>query len=310
MSNIRFSIVIACYNQEAFIQETVHSALSQSHPNKEVIVVDDCSSDGTATVLKTFGGSINLAILTKNGGVYASRNHGASLAKGEYVVFLDGDDVLMPWALDVYDQIVTHRTPMILLGHAVRFQGKVPDVNRSAMPDTIQFVEYDYFLAKDRPNIYNTSALVVNRSHFWSKGGWSDNIFYQDIQDLLVKLGTSGKAIFILEPGSVWYRMHTTNAIRNVSSFVKGLHLLFANEKAGKYPGNRKCRIERSAWFGGLTLYWAKEAIRTGLYREGFQLIAAGWWKILLALFRRGMAMAKGRKPIEQLPLNLTPKKW
>ena len=304
MSEIRFSIVIACYNQEAFIRESVESALSQRHLDKEISVVDDCSNDGTATILKTFGASINLTILPKNSGVYASRNHGASLANGEYLVFLDGDDILMPWALDVYDHIITARCPKIMLGRAVRFHGKAPpEVNTSDIPNSIQFVAYDYFLAKDRPGIYNTSALVVNRSHFWSAEGWSHGIFYQDIQDLLAKLGASGKMIFVLEPGTVWYRMHSTNAVHNISSFVKGIRVLLTNASAGKYPGGRKCRIERSAWFGGLALYWAKEAIRTRRYRDGFNLLASGWWMILLALIRRSMAVLLGRKPIEQLPL-------
>lgn len=302
MSIIRFSIVIACYNQEAFIREAVESALAQRSPDKEIIVVDDCSSDGTVDVLRTFGDAINLSVLPENGGVYTSRNHGASLANGEYLVFLDGDDVLMPWALDVYDHLITARCPQIILGRAVRFYGKLPGALPGG-PAGIQFVEYARFLAKDRPAIYNSSALVVNRSLFWSAGGWTHGIFYQDIQDLLAKLGASGKTIFVVEPGSVWYRMHSTNTVHNVSSFVKGVRVLFANESAGKYPGNRKCWLERSAWFGGLVFYWAIEAIRTRRYREGFGLIASGWWRVLLALIRRGAALLSGRKPIERLQL-------
>jgi len=303
LSVLRFSIVIACYNQEAFIRESVESALSQRSPDKEIIVVDDCSSDSTANILRTFGASIKLAILPINSGVYASRNHGASLANGEYLVFLDGDDVLMPWALDVYNHLITARCPKIILGQAVRFHGTVPEAKTSDIPKSIQFVEYTHFLAKDRPGIYNSSALVVDRSHFWSAGGWSHNIFYQDIQDLLAKLGALGKMIFVFEPGTVWYRMHSTNAVHNVSSFVAGIRVLFEKARAGKYPGSRKCRIERSAWFGGLVLYWAKESIRTRSYRDGFNLIASGWWMIFLALIRRTMALLLGRKPIERLPL-------
>ena len=107
----------------------------------------------------------------------------------------------------------------------------------------------------------------------------------------------------MLEPGTVWYRMHSTNAVHNVRSFVAGIRVLFEKARAGKYSGSRKCRFERSAWFGGLVFYWAKEAIRTGRYRDGFYLIASGWWMILLALIRRSMALLLGRKPIERLPL-------
>jgi glycosyltransferase involved in cell wall biosynthesis len=94
-----FTIIIVCHNHEEFVREAVESALFQKHPNKEIIVVDDGSQDGTANVLQTFGDSIVFARLPENRGAGAARNHGASLAVGEYLVFLDGDDVLMSWAL-------------------------------------------------------------------------------------------------------------------------------------------------------------------------------------------------------------------
>jgi glycosyltransferase involved in cell wall biosynthesis len=119
LSELRFSIVIACYNQEGFVREAVESALCQEHPGKEVIVVDDGSRDGTGDVLNTFGASIILARLSINRGADAARNHGASLASGEYLVFLDGDDVLMSWALDVYGRLITACCPKFILGRAL-----------------------------------------------------------------------------------------------------------------------------------------------------------------------------------------------
>jgi glycosyltransferase involved in cell wall biosynthesis len=304
MSEIRFSIIIACYNQEAYIRESVESALSQGYAGKEVIVVDDCSSDRTAEILKTFGESISLEVLPKNSGVDASRNHGVSMAKGEYVVFLDGDDVMMPWTLDVYDLVISERNPMIILGKPVIFEGDVPEINIGDVSGSINFVEYPHFLAKDRPGVYNTSALIVNRSHFLSAGGWSKGIFYGDIQDLLIKIGTSGKMILIVEPGTVLYRMHDRNSVHKVSLFVQGIHKLLLKEKSGLYPGGRKHRGERLAWFGGLTYYWAKEAIINGRYNVGFKLLASSWSMILLAVIRRCRVMVFGRKPVESLELN------
>jgi glycosyltransferase involved in cell wall biosynthesis len=303
MSELRFSIVIACYNQEGFVREAVESALSQEHPSKEIIVVDDGSRDGTADVLKSFGESIILARLPINRGVDAARNHGASLATGEYLVFLDGDDVLMSWALDVYDRLITARSPKFILGRSVIFRGKVPGVMTGDFPCNIQFVEYADFFAKDRPGLYNTSALVVNRSTFWSAGGWSQGIFYQDIQDLLTKMGASGKMILVLAPGTVWYRMHSTNAFNKVAPFIAGIHVLLAKARAGSYPGGRERWVGRSAWFGGLIFYWILRAMRFGLYRDGLHLLGSGWWMILLAVIRRGKAWLVGRKPIERLPL-------
>ncbi len=304
MSEIRFSIIISCYNQEDYIQESVGSALSQGYARKEVIVVDDCSSDGTTEILKRFGESISLAVLPKNSGVDASRNHGVSMARGEYVVFLDGDDVMMPWTLDVYELVIEARSPMVILGRPVIFQGDVPEAKMSDVSGNVSFVEYSNFLAKDRPGVYNTSALVVNRSHFLSAGGWSQGIFYGDIQDLLIKIGTSGKMILIVKPGTVLYRMHSQNSVHKVSLFVNGMNKLLTKEKSGLYPGGRKHRSERLAWFGGLNFYWAKEAIRTRRYRDGFKLLTSSWSMILLAVIRRCKLLLLGRKPVESLSLD------
>ena len=296
--------MIACYNQEDFVREAVESALFQQHPSKEIIVVDDGSCDGTADVLATFGASIILVRLPKNCGAELARNHGASLAKGEYLVFLDGDDVLMPWALDVYDRLITARCPKFILGRSAIIHEKIPEVRSSVRPSNIQFVEYAEFLAKDRPCLMNTSTLVVDRSTFWSVGGWSQGIFYQDMQDLVTKMGVSGKMIVVLTPDTVWYRMHLTNAIRNVLPFIEGIYVLLAKARAGLYPGGRERWVARSAWFGGLIFYWTTEAIRVGLYRDGLNLLTSGWWMILFAVIRRSMALFVGRKPIELLWLD------
>jgi glycosyltransferase involved in cell wall biosynthesis len=303
LRDILFSIVIACFDQEGFVKEAVESALSQSHPGKEIIVVDDASRDGTAAVLETFGPSITLAKLPVNGGAAAARNHGASLAKGDYLVFLDGDDVLMPGALDVYARLLAARSPELIIGRPVLFHGKVPDADPRDLPSGVRFVEYADFLSKDRPCLMNSSSLVVRRSAFWSAGGWSQGIFYQDMQDLMTKLGVSRKMVLVLSPGTVWYRMHLTNAILKVSPFLKGIRVLMAKARSGAYPGGRERRMARWAWFGGLIFYWTKEAMRTGIYREGFQLLAAGWWMILVAVIRRGASYLMGRKPAELLPL-------
>ena len=299
-----FSIVIACHNHEEFVREAVESALLQRHPSKQIIVVDDGSRDGSANILKTYGESIVFAGLPESRGAGAARNHGASLAVGEYLVFLDGDDVLMPRALDVYDRLIAACRPELILGRSAICVEKVPARETEERPHDIQFVEYPDFFSKDRPWVYNTSSFIVRRAAFLSAGGWSTDIFYQDIQDLLNKLGVAGKTVLVLEPETVWYRMHSTNAVRKVSPFIEGIYVLLAKARAGVYPGGRECRVRRTAWFGGLIFYWAKEALRAGLYRDGFTLLASKGWVVLLAVVRRGAARIVGRRTIETLPVN------
>ncbi len=101
----RFSVVIAAYNRENYIRQTIDSVLSQTFIDYEIIVVDDGSTDRTGEVLQTYGDRIKYVRQT-NQGSEATFRKGASLATGEYLAFLDSDDLFMPCALATYDAII------------------------------------------------------------------------------------------------------------------------------------------------------------------------------------------------------------
>jgi glycosyltransferase involved in cell wall biosynthesis len=90
------SIIIACYNDAAYIEQAVSSALNQTYSNKEVIVVDDGSNIETKEVLKKLEPKITKLITQENQGQSAARNKGISEAKGEYILNLDSDDFFEP----------------------------------------------------------------------------------------------------------------------------------------------------------------------------------------------------------------------
>ena len=97
MTNPLLSVVIPTWNRAHIVCEAVESALSQQADGIEVIVVDDASTDGTAEVLKTkFGSQVHLLQLGNRRGPGAARNAGALLACGEFVAFLDSDDLWLP----------------------------------------------------------------------------------------------------------------------------------------------------------------------------------------------------------------------
>ncbi|HEX5400010.1 MAG TPA: glycosyltransferase [Verrucomicrobiae bacterium] len=89
------SIIIPCYNAETWIEESIQSALDQTWPNKEVIVIDDGSKDGSLEKIKSFDGKIRWESGPNRGGCVA-RNRGVELARGDWIQFLDADDVMLP----------------------------------------------------------------------------------------------------------------------------------------------------------------------------------------------------------------------
>jgi len=96
----RVSAIITTYNRRAFVQEAVDSVLAQSYGDWELIVVDDGSTDGTAEALEQYGERLRY-IFQENGGASSARNRGLELAGGEFVAFLDSDDLWLPRKLQV-----------------------------------------------------------------------------------------------------------------------------------------------------------------------------------------------------------------
>ncbi len=91
------SVIIPCYNAEQTLAGTIASALSQD-VEKEVIVVNDGSTDGSANIIREFGDRIR-SLSTANKGVSCARESGTNLARGKYIQYLDSDDLLAPATL-------------------------------------------------------------------------------------------------------------------------------------------------------------------------------------------------------------------
>jgi glycosyltransferase involved in cell wall biosynthesis len=93
------SVVIPCYNAERFLAEALESALGQTYRDIEVIVVDDGSTDNSAEIIRSYGDRLK-AQFGPNRGAGAARNVGTALARGEFIQYLDADDLLMPDAIE------------------------------------------------------------------------------------------------------------------------------------------------------------------------------------------------------------------
>lgn len=90
---MKYSVVIAAYNASGTIRAALKSCLSQSLPAFEIIVVNDASTDDTAAIVQEFSPMVKLISFTQNKGVSAARNAGWEAASGDYVAFLDSDDI-------------------------------------------------------------------------------------------------------------------------------------------------------------------------------------------------------------------------
>jgi glycosyltransferase involved in cell wall biosynthesis len=295
----RFSIIITFCNQRNFIGDALGSALALRNTGLEVIAVDDASTDGSQEILRKYRDAVQLVCLETNQGACAARNRGASLATGDFLVFLDGDDAFLPWALDVYGQIVRAKNPELILATMSWFEGTLPAVPPEDAPHEITMVDYSDYWRRDRSFGNSASALVVARQAFEDVHGWSTSVFPMDDQDLTLRLGASGRAIQILSPATILHREHAGNSINNISACINGVGYLLRQERLGHYPGGAGRKLERCALIGGVVFHWTRRAAKRGMYREAMKLMARGWPMVSAAIARRIGVLIGGRQPCE-----------
>lgn len=117
----RLSIIMPAYNTARFIRAAIDSVLAQTYKNFELIVVDDCSPDDCAAICQSYSDMrLRLVSLTENRGLAGARNAGIEVAKGEFIGFLDSDDVAVPERLALQLAYFDSHPNCILLGGGYR----------------------------------------------------------------------------------------------------------------------------------------------------------------------------------------------
>jgi glycosyltransferase involved in cell wall biosynthesis len=166
------SVIIPAYNCAEHLAASIDSALAQQGVSLEVIVVDDESSDGTREVINTYSQSIT-AITQKNAGAYVARNNAAAVARGEWLAFLDADDLWDPQKLRKQLGLAGADIGLIYsdcsnLGASGRVGSRVSDVH------TLH--EGDIFEALLKINFIPTSTVLMRRRRFEELGGFATDI--------------------------------------------------------------------------------------------------------------------------------------
>jgi glycosyltransferase involved in cell wall biosynthesis len=126
--SLKFSIIIPTYNRANFIVSTIHSALNQTYSDLEIIIVDDGSTDNTKEVVSLINDSRVIYFRKENAERGAARNFGINKATGDYITFLDSDDLLYPdYLKNAFDCIVNYnRPPFLHLAYEIKsVSGKV-----------------------------------------------------------------------------------------------------------------------------------------------------------------------------------------
>src|SRR5713101_8219343 len=197
------SILIPCFNAERWIAQAIESALAQTWPEKEVIVVDDGSADASLTIIKSFGDRIRW-VSGPNRGSNAARNRLLELARGEWLQYLDADDYLLPEKIArQMEFIAANPAADVIFGPATIEHCVEGKTSRELLPIPRP---HDLWILLARWYLPQTGAALWRKQAIVDVGGWKPDQPCCQEHELYLRLLIGGKRFAYCEHNGAIYR--------------------------------------------------------------------------------------------------------
>lgn len=203
------SIVIPCYNDGAYVAEAVASAVDQTHPATEIIVVDDGSTDPrTRDALEACRSTDVIVHRQSNQGLAAARNAGIRLADGDYILPLDSDDRISPDYAQLGAAILDEHSDVGIVGGGIELFGLTSGHVRPAY-DGIEGMLF-------RNNLYTCS--MTRRADWDSVGGYPEHVRFAEDWIYWLRILSLGRQVHLLDETVWYYRQRPGQMTRNMES--------------------------------------------------------------------------------------------
>ena len=229
MINDLVSIIVMTYNSEKFISETLESILNQTYDNIEVIIADDCSTDNTLGIAKSFleiNGFRNFKIIKtdKNSGIPFNCNNGIKNSNGKFIKIIAGDDILLPQC--IYDNIefIKINNSRVQFSKVINFIDI--DSKRLIIKSPYRYdKKNNYYDSKKQfynmifRNYIPAPTVFFSREIFEQYGYFNEKYRFFEDYPMWIKLLYSGEKIYFLDKDTVLYRQHS-NSLSNSSDYL------------------------------------------------------------------------------------------
>jgi glycosyltransferase involved in cell wall biosynthesis len=272
------SVIIPAYGHADYIGEAVESALSQTYLNREIIVVNDGSPDGTFEALQPYieSGQIKY-VEKKNGGQASARNRGLSLASGKYIAFLDDDDAWpaekLAWQVDELERLPE---ASFVYGHVRGMESDVPFGYFSPPPSG---KAYPFFVCGSW--IRSPGQVLIRAASLRRVGQVDESIWGADDWDMYIRLSKIGTVIFS-DKIALKYRIHCHNASWNIWRMYKNCRKV-QTKHLGHLPFPGKAILWfKARMFIGRCIYCSGKPLLESRIAEGYVRGALCTWFILL----------------------------
>ncbi|MEI8054143.1 MAG: glycosyltransferase family 2 protein [Bacteroidota bacterium] len=216
-SNPLVSVLMTSFNREKYITISIKSILDSSFKDFELIILDDGSTDNTLEIANSFAESdirIRVYQNEKNLGDYPNRNKVASYATGKYLKYVDSDDLIYPWALELMVKMMEEH-PSVGWGLCSMEANKEMIFPIELTPE--KAYEYNYL----GPGLFKRSPLssIINREVFNAVGGFMPIRMAGDFE-MWHRLSLQYN-VLLMPQGFVWYRVHDAQEINNFHEYAQ-----------------------------------------------------------------------------------------
>jgi glycosyltransferase involved in cell wall biosynthesis len=224
------SILIPAYNAEPWIADTIKSALRQTWPRKEIIIVDDGSKDKTFAVAQQFAGAEVAVVTQKNAGASAARNRAFALCQGDYIQWLDADDLLATDKILRQMEVVEKSADkqMLFSSEWGRFMFRPRRAQFEATPLCADQSPVEWLLHKLGQNLHMQPATwLVSRELTLAAGPWDTRLSLDDDGEYFCRVILASHGIRFVPGAQSFYRMSGVGSLSNVDQSDKKLESLW-----------------------------------------------------------------------------------
>jgi glycosyltransferase involved in cell wall biosynthesis len=224
------SILIPAYNAEPWIADTISSALGQTWAEKEIIVVDDGSTDGTLRVADQFSSRGVRVVSQKNQGASAARNKAYSLCHGDYIQWLDADDLLAPDKISRQMEMAARiSNPRALFScEWGRFIYRLQRAQFVSTPLWADLSPVEWMLRKLGRNLYMPPfTWLVSRALTEAAAPWDERLSLDDDGEYFSRVIFASEKIYFVPGARAFYRASGSGSLSNVDQSNKKLESLW-----------------------------------------------------------------------------------
>ena len=202
------SVLIPCFNAERWIGQTLPCVLAQTHSQLEIIVVDDGSTDGSVNIVRSFASHGVRLVQQANLGAASARNHALALATGEYIQFLDADDLISSDKIASQLERLVDAPNVIATCRWARFYQSPDEARFSEREEWQDLVAVDWLLAtwKDGGGMLFPAQWLIPRDIVDAAGPWREDLTLNDDGEYFTRVVLAAERVLFSKSGKAYYR--------------------------------------------------------------------------------------------------------